>query len=80
MKVKNRERVLYYDILNILAIFSAVALHCGGIGNTFSTARWWKTSLIIEVVCYIRIFIFYTRYSKKVSLCYLYICCAWNDI
>ena len=53
-----KKRYLYMDILNIIAIISVVALHCGGIGNTFSTARWWKTSLIIEVVCYFAVPIF----------------------
>lgn len=56
--MKKQSRYLYMDILNILAIISVVALHCGGIGNTFSTARWWKTSLIIEVVCYFAVPIF----------------------
>ena len=56
--MKKQNRYLYMDILNILAIISVVALHCGGIGNTFSTARWWKTSLIIEVVCYFAVPIF----------------------
>lgn len=56
MKTKNR--YLYMDILNIVAIISVVALHCGGIGNAFSTARWWKTSLLIEVVCYFAVPVF----------------------
>ena len=50
--MEKENRYLYMGILNIIAIISVVALHCGGIGSTFSTARWWKTSLIIEVVCY----------------------------
>ena len=53
-----KKRYFYMDVLNIIAIISVVALHCGGIGNTFSTERWWKTSLLIEIVCYFAVPIF----------------------
>ena len=58
MKVKNRERVLYFDILNIIAIISVVAMHCNGIVHTYSKARAWSTSLIVDCVCYFAVPIF----------------------
>lgn len=49
-KIKNR--VVYFDVLNILACISVIFLHCNGIVHTYSTMRAWKTSLIIEVICF----------------------------
>ena len=48
----NIERVVYYDILNILAMISVVAMHVNGIvhGNPRTSA--WNTSLIVDCICY----------------------------
>lgn len=46
------KRVVYFDILNIMAILAVIALHCNGIVHIYSQARAWYTSLIIECVCY----------------------------
>lgn len=43
-------RMIYVDILNILAIISVIALHCNGIVHTYTPGRAWKTSLIVETV------------------------------
>lgn len=51
---ENNKRIVYYDILNVLAIIAVVALHCNGIVHNFSTnyKRAWTTSLIVECICY----------------------------
>ena len=49
---KKNERIIYFDILNIIACISVILLHCNGIVHTYSTARAWKTSLVVEVVCF----------------------------
>ena len=53
INVKNK-RILYFDILNILAIISVIALHCNGIVHSYSSdkQRAWSTSLIIECICF----------------------------
>lgn len=43
-------RMIYVDVLNILAIISVIALHCNGIVHTYAPGRAWKTSLIVETV------------------------------
>lgn len=49
---KQTNRIVYFDVLNILACISVVFLHCNGIVHTYSTMRAWRTSLIVEVLCY----------------------------
>lgn len=49
--IKNN-RVIYFDILNILACVCVVFLHMNGIVHTYSTSRAWKTALVFEVICY----------------------------
>lgn len=71
-----KERVVYYDLLNIAACISVVALHCNYCFWEFSYDSYWKTSIIIETVCYWAVPIFYmlsganlidysSRYSTK---------------
>lgn len=50
--VENNKRVVYFDILNILACICVVFLHMNGIVHNYSTTRAWKTALIFETVCY----------------------------
>lgn len=45
-------RVVYFDVLNILAIIAVVALHMNGIVHLNPTIRAWNTSLIIECIMY----------------------------
>lgn len=47
-----KDRIIYFDILNILACISVVLLHCSGIVHKYTPTRAWKTSLIVEVICY----------------------------
>ena len=57
-KVAKSNRVIYYDILNILACIAVVFLHCNGAVHKFSNTRLWKECLVIEVVCYFAVPIF----------------------
>ena len=63
-KSKN-ERILYIDILNIVAIISVVALHCNGIVHQYSSSRAWVTSLIVECVCYFAVPVFIMATGAK---------------
>ena len=47
-----RERILYYDLLNISACICVIALHVNGIVHQYSNTAAWKQALIIEVMCY----------------------------
>lgn len=51
-KEKCSNRVIYFDILNILACLAVVFLHCNGSVHGFQNTRLWKECLVIEVLCY----------------------------
>lgn len=50
--MKAKDRVLYYDLLNICACFCVIALHSNGIVHTYTNTATWYSSLIIECICY----------------------------
>lgn len=47
-----RKRVLYFDILNILACIAVVSLHHNGIVHSYSPTWTWKSALLVEVGAY----------------------------
>ena len=49
---KENNRIVYFDILNILACLSVVFLHSNSIVHSYTPLRAWKTALIFEVVFY----------------------------
>lgn len=53
-----RERTIYFDILNILAIFSVLVLHHNGIVHGNPKIRAWNTSLIAECLFYFAVPLF----------------------
>lgn len=59
MEKTNKERVLYYDVLNILACFCVIWLHCNGIVHTYTHDRAWTTSLIVETIAYWAVPVFF---------------------
>ncbi len=59
MEKTNKERVLYYDVLNILACFCVIWLHCNGIVHTYTHDRAWATSLIVETIAYWAVPVFF---------------------
>lgn len=55
---KKSSRIVYLDILNIVAIVSVLLMHHNGNVHTFSTDRGWLTSLVVECVCYFAVPLF----------------------
>lgn len=49
---KKTKRVLYFDVLNILAALSVIFLHCNGNSFTYTGDLAWYQALLVEVVCY----------------------------
>lgn len=54
-----KKRILYYDVLNILAAFGVIMLHCNGRAHTFSNSLGWYQALLVEVVFYWPVPIFF---------------------
>ena len=54
-----KKRIVYFDILNILACISVIALHCNGIVHSFSNTLAWKQSLFVEVFAYWAVPVFF---------------------
>lgn len=52
MQKDKDKRLIFIDILNILACIAVITLHHNGIVHTYSPERFWKTSLIFEVLFY----------------------------
>ncbi len=48
----DKSRVLYFDVLNILATLSVVFLHCNGTAHIYSNTLGWYQALFIEVFLY----------------------------
>ena len=48
----NGARILYFDILNILAILAVLALHHNGIVHSYRAGQAWKESLVVECAFY----------------------------
>ena len=53
-----KKRIVYLDILNIIAIVSVIAMHCNGIVHGNINSRAWATSLIVECICYFAVPLF----------------------
>lgn len=55
---KGNSRIFYFDVLNVLACIAVVALHCNGCFWQFSYERYWRTSVVIESLCYFAVPVF----------------------
>ncbi|MBQ9875939.1 MAG: acyltransferase family protein [Campylobacter sp.] len=53
-----KKRILYLDILNIIAIIAVIALHCNGIVHIYHTENSWAQSLVVETVFYFAVPLF----------------------
>ena len=51
-QLKAGSRVIYFDVLNILAALSVIFLHCNGNSFKFTGDLAWLQAITIEVVCY----------------------------
>ena len=47
-----KKRVLYFDVLNILACIAVISLHHNGVVHTYSNSWTWKTALLVETGAY----------------------------
>lgn len=45
-------RIIYFDLLNIMAIIAVIAMHCNGIVHLNPMIRAWNTSLIVDCIFY----------------------------
>ena len=50
--INTSKRIIYFDVLNILAIIAVIAMHVNGIVHGNPKIRAWNTSLIVDCVCY----------------------------
>lgn len=57
-EINNKKRIIYFDVLNIIAIFAVIALHCNAIVHGNPSNRAWNTSLIVECLFYFAVPIF----------------------
>lgn len=60
-----KQRVLYFDLLNIIATIAVVYLHCNGMVHTYSEGKSWAASLVIGVVFYWAVPIFFMLTGAK---------------
>lgn len=54
-----KERIVYYDVLNVVSCFSVVCLHCNGYIHSFIKDEWWWLRVLIEVVFYFAVPVFF---------------------
>lgn len=54
-----KERIVYYDVLNVVSCFSVVCLHCNGYVHSFVKDDWWWLRVLIEVVFYFAVPVFF---------------------
>lgn len=60
-----KQRVLYFDLLNIAATIAVVYMHCNGIVHTYSEGKSWAASLVVEVIFYWAVPIFFMLTGAK---------------
>ena len=53
------KRILYFDILNVFACLSVIALHCNGYTHTFAHDAAWKQAIFFETIFYSAVPIFF---------------------
>lgn len=58
MEKTNKKRIIYLDILNIIAIIAVVAMHQNGIVHENPNIRAWNTSLLVDCICYFAVPVF----------------------
>lgn len=66
MSISTSKRHYYcFDILNIIASFAVVVLHCNGSVHTYSPTKTWAASLIIEVFFFWAVPVFFMLTGAK---------------
>ena len=59
MKAKKNERVVYFDILNIICMIAVVAMHVNAATHGSPLVRAWKSSFAIDCIFYFAVPVFY---------------------
>ena len=54
-----KERVIYYDLLNILAAFGVVAMHFNGLTHAYSHTRAWRQAFAVDCIFYWAVPVFF---------------------
>lgn len=54
-----KERIVYFDVLNVVSCFSVVCLHCNGYVHTYVKDEWWWLRVMIEVLFYFAVPVFF---------------------
>lgn len=54
-----KKREIYLDMLNIVACFCVISMHCNGIVHTYSNTIPWKQSMFVETVAYWAVPVFF---------------------
>lgn len=54
-----RNRIVYFDVLNVVSCFSVVCLHCNGYVHSFVKDEWWWLRVLIEVAFYFAVPVFF---------------------
>ena len=57
--MKMKERIVYFDVLNVVSCFSVVCLHCNCYIHSFAKDEWWWLRVLIEVVFYFAVPVFF---------------------
>lgn len=56
---EGKNRILYFDLLNIIACYGVIWLHCSGDAFTFRMDKYWLMSLTIQVVAHWAVPVFF---------------------
>lgn len=65
LKEGSNDRVLYYDVLSILAAFAVVWIHFGNEVHWFDNSEVWYWCLLIQVICYWAVPVFFMLTGAK---------------
>lgn len=57
--MRKKKYILYFDLLNIVACFCVIYMHCNSTVHAYSNTRVWKESLFVETVAYWAVPIFF---------------------
>ncbi len=61
----SKNRIVYFDVLNIMAAFAVILIHCNGLAHTYSDTAAWYQALFVEVFVYwcVPIFFMLSRFN-----------------
>ena len=54
-----KQRKIYIDMLNIVACFCVICMHCNGIVHNYTDSIEWKQSMVVETIAYWAVPVFF---------------------